>query len=403
MPPPPIVSVHPDDQLYTACAALVRTHARRLPLIDRDEQTGKETIVSVLTQYRVLKFLAINVSRLSSKLSRLILITHPECPCVQCRQECQQLTESIGVLGIGTYHSNFSPTGEPLTNKQPTPQSSHARRQRSRTYVPTTPQQAKPPGEQGTAQYEESTLAENAEDTVGVSKTTSEGDTPTAPGAFPHSRHASAAGQPPLHSHGSGSSDHSYSDRFHPLAVATLQTTVFDVVHLFSDLGISAVPIVDTETGQVINLYEAVDVVDLVRSNAYQLLDLTIEDALSRRSKDFPGVVTCTPEDSLASILAYIREKRVHRFVIVEGEETTQEGEYDSGPSDRPKKVPGRLVGVLCLSDILKYIVGASSLSGVKVVGLGFRTEEEGLAIPRVIDERELDEINEGVSGLGIS
>lgn len=61
VPPPPIISVHPDDQLYTACAALVRTHARRLPLIDRDEQTGKETIVSVLTQYRVLKFLAINV------------------------------------------------------------------------------------------------------------------------------------------------------------------------------------------------------------------------------------------------------------------------------------------------------------------------------------------------------
>ena len=61
VPPPPIISVHPDDQLYTACAALVRTHARRLPLIDRDAQTGKETIVSVLTQYRVLKFLAINV------------------------------------------------------------------------------------------------------------------------------------------------------------------------------------------------------------------------------------------------------------------------------------------------------------------------------------------------------
>ena len=46
-----------------ACAALVRSHARRLPLVDRDDQTGKETIVSVLTQYRVLKFIAINVSR----------------------------------------------------------------------------------------------------------------------------------------------------------------------------------------------------------------------------------------------------------------------------------------------------------------------------------------------------
>ena len=40
----------------------MRTHARRLPLVDKDDQTGKETIVSVLTQYRVLKFIAINVS-----------------------------------------------------------------------------------------------------------------------------------------------------------------------------------------------------------------------------------------------------------------------------------------------------------------------------------------------------
>ena len=201
---------------------------------------------------------------------------------------------------------------------------------------------------------------------------------------------------------GASSSTPPYSDRFHPLATATLQTTVFDVVHLFSDLGISAVPIVDTDTGQVINLYEAVDVVDLVRSNAYQLLDMTIEDALSRRSMDFPGVVTCTPEDSLASILAYIREKRAHRFIIVEGDESPQEMEGGRSVSEKQKKGPGRLLGILCLSDILKYIVGNSSLSGVRVVGLGFRSEEEGLAIPRVVDDEELDEINEGVSGLGI-
>lgn len=61
VPPPPTISVHPDQPLSDACAALVRTHARRLPLVDKDDQTGKETIVSVLTQYRVLKFIAINV------------------------------------------------------------------------------------------------------------------------------------------------------------------------------------------------------------------------------------------------------------------------------------------------------------------------------------------------------
>ena len=46
----------------------------------------------------------------------------------------------------------------------------------------------------------------------------------------------------------------------YPLATATLKTTVFDVVHMFSERGISAVPIVDGK-GKVINLYETVDVI----------------------------------------------------------------------------------------------------------------------------------------------
>ncbi len=47
---------------------------------------------------------------------------------------------------------------------------------------------------------------------------------------------------------------------FHPLSTATLDTTVFDVVHAFSERGISAVPIIDAQ-GKVVNLYETVDVI----------------------------------------------------------------------------------------------------------------------------------------------
>jgi 5'-AMP-activated protein kinase regulatory gamma subunit len=54
---------------------------------------------------------------------------------------------------------------------------------------------------------------------------------------------------------------------FYPLATATLQTTVFDVVHMFSEQGISAVPIVD-ESGRVLNLYETVDVIVSPRTTA---------------------------------------------------------------------------------------------------------------------------------------
>ncbi len=192
-----------------------------------------------------------------------------------------------------------------------------------------------------------------------------------------------------------------------PIATATLDTTVFDVVHLFSELGISAVPILD-EQGNVVDLYEAVDVVTLVRTGAYHALDLTIRQALARRSEGFAGVSTCSPDDSLANIFALLRRRRVHRLLIMEPEvqpaatvqpPTPAAGDGDdalldslsAGGADAPaglsmeerlrrpppttpreleeeleagvirRRGKGRLVGILCLSDILRYVIGASA------------------------------------------
>lgn len=61
VPPPPLHSIHPSRPLYEACKLLIQSHARRLPLIDHDSASGMEIIASVLTQYRVLKFVASNV------------------------------------------------------------------------------------------------------------------------------------------------------------------------------------------------------------------------------------------------------------------------------------------------------------------------------------------------------
>ncbi|CAE6531340.1 unnamed protein product [Rhizoctonia solani] len=215
VPTPPTQSVHPLKPLYEACRLLIQTHARRLPLLDYDEQTGGQVVLSVLTQYRVLKFIAIN-----------------------CR-DIMNLHMSLRSLGIGTYV------------------------------------------------------------------------------------------------------DPNCASPFHPIATATLNTRVFDVVHMFSEQGISAVPIID-ENGIVVNLYETVDVITLVRLGEYKSLDLTIAAALAHRAPDFPGVITCTPSDSLASLLALVRQRRVHRLVVVEGEEGRK----------------GRLAGIITLSDVLKYVVG---------------------------------------------
>lgn len=40
---------------------MLETRARRIPLIDVDDETTREMVVSVLTQYRILKFIAVNV------------------------------------------------------------------------------------------------------------------------------------------------------------------------------------------------------------------------------------------------------------------------------------------------------------------------------------------------------
>ncbi|MBW0469441.1 hypothetical protein O181_009156 [Austropuccinia psidii MF-1] len=272
-PTPPTVYVHPSAPLAEACELLGRTHARRIPLIDVDSVTGKDAILCVLTQYRVLKFMAINA-----------------------QSDVHRLTQSIGSLGIGSYVSSYQ-SGEmkPLSRDEP-------------------------------------------------------------------------------------------NDPFHPLATATLQTPVFDVVHMFSERGISAVPIVDAD-GSVIDLYEAVDIVDLIRSDAYRLLDLTISEAIARRSSEFCGVTVCSANDSLANILKYIGERRVHRFVIVEDEtiveddldeDTTPLAEGSPPKLDQPKAtkrrvVKDRLVGMLSLSDIMQHIVGTKqkSLQGKTIVGLG--------------------------------
>ncbi|KAI0094670.1 hypothetical protein BDY19DRAFT_1000549 [Irpex rosettiformis] len=219
--PPPLLREYPAATLYDAAKLLIQTHARRVPLLDHDTETGHEVIVSVLTQYRLLKFISIN-----------------------CGKEISQLHLPLRKLKIGTYVSSFPPSAE-------------------------------------------------------------------------------------------GSPD---GNPFYPIATATLDTPVFDIVHMFSERGISAVPIID-ENGIVVNLYETVDVITLVRLGAYQALDLTISEALTQRSPDFPGVVVCTASDSLGTLMQLIKKRRVHRLVVVEGDK-------------------GRLLGIISLSDVLRYLVG---------------------------------------------
>lgn len=62
-PAPQLISMHPMSSLYDACRLLAESRAHRVPLLDNDA-LGTEMIISVITQYRILKFIAVNVSYL---------------------------------------------------------------------------------------------------------------------------------------------------------------------------------------------------------------------------------------------------------------------------------------------------------------------------------------------------
>ena len=73
------VSIHPSRPLYEACRSMLESRARRIPLVDVDDETRREMVVSVITQYRILKFVAVNVpdlERLHKSISDISLGTY---------------------------------------------------------------------------------------------------------------------------------------------------------------------------------------------------------------------------------------------------------------------------------------------------------------------------------------
>lgn len=197
------VSIHPLKTLYEACRRMLESRARRIPLVDIDDETQREMVVSVLTQYRILKFVSVNV------------------------KETQMLRKPLRDVGVGSYDN---------------------------------------------------------------------------------------------------------------LSYAYMDSPVMEVIQALVRRSISSVPILDKE-GVVLNVFEAVDVIALIKGGDYDNLQLTVGKALEKRSEDFPGIYTCTLNDRLDTIFDTIRKSRVHRLVVID--ERSQ------------------LVGLLSLSDILDYTLNS--------------------------------------------
>ncbi|GME28751.1 Cystathionine beta-synthase core [Neofusicoccum parvum] len=195
------VSIHPEKPLYEACRRMLESRARRIPLVDIDDETQRHMVVSVVTQYRILKFIAVNV------------------------KETENLKKPLKDINVGSYEN---------------------------------------------------------------------------------------------------------------LATASMDTPVMDVIHMLVRKSISSVPILDRD-GVVINVFEAVDVITLIKGGVYDDLNLTVGEALLKRNDDFAGIYTCSMYDRLDTIFDTVRKSRVHRLVVIDEN--------------------NRLKGVLTLSDILEYVL----------------------------------------------
>ncbi|KIW21451.1 hypothetical protein PV08_02031 [Exophiala spinifera] len=199
--PPETVSASPEAILYDALRKQLVSRARRIPLVSYDSDTQRTMVTSVITQYRILKFIAMNV------------------------KETEMLRKPLAMIKLGTYGN---------------------------------------------------------------------------------------------------------------IVRCSMDTTMLDVIDEMVMKNISSVPVVTTE-GVLLNVFEAVDVIEILKTGDYGNLTWTVGKALSARSPNHPGIYCCSLDDGLDTIFDTIRKSRVHRLMVVD------ENNY--------------LKGVLSLSDILHYIL----------------------------------------------
>lgn len=123
---------------------------------------------------------------------------------------------------------------------------------------------------------------------------------------------------------------------FRDVAMVHDTSTVFSALEIFVERRVSALPVVN-EAGQVVGLYSRFDVIHLAAQKVYNNLDITVGEALRRRSLSLEGVLMCFPYETLEAVIDRIVREQVHRLVLVDEEH--------------------RPCGIVSLSDILQALV----------------------------------------------
>ncbi|KAG9471376.1 5'-AMP-activated protein kinase subunit gamma-3 [Eleutherodactylus coqui] len=123
---------------------------------------------------------------------------------------------------------------------------------------------------------------------------------------------------------------------FRDVAIIYEASSIYSALEIFVERRVSALPVVN-ETGRVVGLYSRFDVIHLAAQKIYNNLDITVGEALRRRSLCLEGVLMCYPYETLEAVIDRIVREQVHRLVLVDEEH-------------RPR-------GIVSLSDILQALV----------------------------------------------
>lgn len=123
---------------------------------------------------------------------------------------------------------------------------------------------------------------------------------------------------------------------YESITTITRNSLVITALDKFIEKRISALPVVDENTGKVIDIFAKHDVVQMAAEKTYKNLSLTVGKALERQSSWFEGVVKCKLDDTLGTVIHRIVKAEVHRIIVVDDDD--------------------KVIGVVSLSDILTFL-----------------------------------------------
>lgn len=123
------------------------------------------------------------------------------------------------------------------------------------------------------------------------------------------------------------------------ICTVTGDTPIIEALRLFVTKRVSALPVIDSNTGKVVDVYAKFDVINLAVQRSYNNLDVTVKQALSHRPLRSPdgSVLRCHLHETLKTIVDRVVEAEVHRLVVVNSRD--------------------EVAGIISLSDILAFIV----------------------------------------------